>query len=173
MAIYTKDNLHLLQRNLQTKDVIVFQVGDEVLEYEVSPSATHLNNVADGIANDAIFNKLGISNAHSFARTYYSNSPRPGTCFPESAARDPKDRLLDLEKIIYGLFAKCARFNGETETIFLTDEDRLQEQKVSLTRDSGQSASRIECPSRSFAVEFRPISYKACYVRSRKRASRS
>ena len=59
MAIYTKDNLHLLQRNLQTKDVIVFQVGDEVLEYEVSHNATHLNRV-DGIANDAIF--IGGSN---------------------------------------------------------------------------------------------------------------
>ena len=170
MAIYTKDILHLLQGNLQTKDVIIFQVGDETLEYEVSHTATHLNRV-DGIANDAIFTKLGIPSAHAFARTYYSNSPRAGTCFPESAAPDLRGRLLDLEKIIYGLFAKCAKFNDET--ILLTDEDRLQEQKVSLTRDSGQSASRIECPSRSFAVEFRPISYKACYVRSRKRASRS
>ena len=172
MAIYTKDNLHLLQRNLQTEDVIIFQVGEEVLKYEVSHNATHLN-IVDDITNDAIFNKLGISSAHSFARTYYSTSPRAGTCFPESTAHDLRGRLLDLEKIIYGLFAKCARFNGETETILLTNEDRLQEQKISLTGDSGQSASRIECPSRSFAVEFRPISYKACYVRSRKRASRS
>lgn len=173
MAIYTKDNLHLLQRNLQTNDVIIFQVGEEVLEYEVSSNATYLSNKADGIGNDAIFEKLGIRHPHSFARMYYSNSPRSGTCFPETAAPDLRGRLLDLENIIYGLFAKCARFNGETETILLTDEDRLQEQKISLTRDSGQSASRIECPSRSFAVEFRPISYKACYVRSRKRASRS
>jgi hypothetical protein len=171
MAIYTKDNLHLLQRNLQTNDVIIFQVGEEILEYEVSSNATYLSIKDGGLGNDAIFTKLGIRNAHSFARTYYSNSPRSGTCFPESAAPDLRGRLLDLEKIIYGLFAKCAKFNDET--ILLTDEDRLQEQKISLTRDSGQSASRIECPSRSFAVEFRPISYKACYVRSRKRASRS
>ena len=172
MAVYTKDNLHLLHRNLQTKDVIIFQVGDEVLEYEVAYNATHLN-IVGSVANDAIFTKLGIRDPHAFAKTYYNGSPKSGTCFPESSARDLKERLWDLEKIICALFTKCAIFNGNTETILLTDEDRLQEQKISLTGDSGQSASRIECPSRSFAVEFRPISYKACYVRSRKRASRS
>lgn len=172
MAVYTKDNLHLLHRNLRTRDIIIFQVGDEVLKYEVALNATHLN-IVDGLTNEAIFLKLGIHDAHAFAKTYYGNPTKYGTCFPESTAPDLKERLWDLEKIICGLFAKCAVFNGKTETIILTDEDRLQEQKISLTGDSGQSASRIECPSRSFAVEFRPISYKACYVRSRKRASRS
>ena len=173
MTIYTKDNLHLLQRNLRVKDTIIFQVGEETFVYEVSYNGTHLDNKVDDIANDIIFRKLGIPNAHSFATKYYSRSPRPGTCFPESAAHDLKDRLIDLENIICALFAKCASYNEEANKTFFANEDRLQEKEISLTRDSGQPTSRIECPSRSFVVEFRPISYKACYVRSRKRASRS